>query len=113
MQTGQGGFFSFGSGGPYRQDVFERDVLLINALYYDKGYMNVQVGTPRVMLTPDREGIEITLVIHEGPRFKIRQLKIFERDVDGKEIEPLGGRTRAPPARPRARAATGSTAPSS
>ena len=92
MQTGQGSIFSFGSGGPYRQDVFERDVLLLNALYYDKGYMNVQIGTPRVMLTPDREGIEIALLIHEGPRFKIRQLKIYERDIDGKEIEPLGGR---------------------
>jgi outer membrane protein insertion porin family len=92
MQTGQGGFFAFGSGGPYRQDMFERDVLMINALYYDKGYMSVQIGTPRVMLTPDREGIEITVVIHEGPRYKIRQLKIFERDNDGKEIEPLGGR---------------------
>jgi outer membrane protein insertion porin family len=92
MQTGNGGFFSFGSGGSYRQDVFERDILLINALYYDKGYMSVQIGTPRVMLTPDREGIEISIAIHEGPRFKIRQLKIFERDNDGKEVEPLGGR---------------------
>ena len=92
MQTGQGGFFSFGSGGPYRQDIFERDVLMLNALYYDKGYMNVSIGTPRVMLTPDREGIEITLLIHEGPRFKIRQLKVYERDADGREVEPLGGR---------------------
>jgi outer membrane protein insertion porin family len=92
MQTGQGSVFSFGSGGPYRQDVFERDVMLLSALYYDKGYMNVQVGTPRVMLTPDREGIELALVIREGPRFKIRQLKIYERDADGKEVEPLGGR---------------------
>jgi outer membrane protein insertion porin family len=92
MQTGQGSIFSFGSGGPYRQDAFERDVLMVNALYYDKGYMSVQIGTPRVMLTPDREGIEITLVIHEGPRFKIRQLKIFERDNDGREVEPIGGR---------------------
>jgi outer membrane protein insertion porin family len=92
MQTGNGGFFSFGSGGSYRQDVFERDILLINALYYDHGYMAVQIGTPRVMLTPDREGIEITIAIHEGPRFKIRQLKIYERDNDGKEVEPLGGR---------------------
>ena len=92
MQTGQSSFFSFGSGGPYRQDIFERDVLLLNALYYDKGYMNVQIGTPRVMLTPDREGIEITLLIHEGPHFKIRQLKVYERDADGKEMEPLGGR---------------------
>ncbi|WP_394839713.1 outer membrane protein assembly factor BamA [Pendulispora rubella] len=92
MQTGQGSLFSFGSGGPYRQDMFERDVLMMSALYYDKGYMNVQIGTPRVMLTPDREGIEITLVIHEGPRFKIRQLRVFERDADGNEVEPLGGR---------------------
>lgn len=92
MQTGQGGFFAFGSGGPYRQDVFERDVLLLQAQYYDRGYLNVSVGTPRVMLTPDREGIEITIVIHEGPRFKIRQLRVLERDAEGKEVEPIGGR---------------------
>jgi len=92
MQTGNGGFFSFGSGGPYRQDVFERDVLMLSALYYDKGYLSVQIGTPRVMLTPDREGIDISLTIHEGPRYKIRQLRIYERDNEGKEVEPLGGR---------------------
>ncbi len=92
MQTGADSILSFGSGGPYRQDIFERDVLLLNALYYDRGYMSVQIGTPRVMLTPDREGIEITLAIHEGPRFKIRQLRIYERDNEGKEVEPLGGR---------------------
>jgi outer membrane protein insertion porin family len=92
IQTGNGGFFSFGSGGPYRQDVFERDVLMLSALYYDKGYLSVQIGTPRVMLTPDREGIEITIVVHEGPRYKIRQLRVYERDNDGHEIEPLGGR---------------------
>ncbi|MGD0523728.1 MAG: outer membrane protein assembly factor BamA [Polyangiaceae bacterium] len=92
MQTGNGGFFAFGSGGPYRQDVFERDVLLLSAMYYDKGYLSVQIGTPRVMLTPDREGIDIALTIHEGPRYKIRQLRIYERDNEGKEVEPLGGR---------------------
>jgi outer membrane protein insertion porin family len=92
MQTGNGGFLSFGSGGPYRQDVFERDVLMLSALYYDKGYLSVQIGTPRVMLTPDRQGIDIAIVIHEGPRFKIRQLRIYERDNEGHEIEPLGGR---------------------
>jgi len=92
IQTGNGGFFSFGSGGPYRQDIFERDVLMLSALYYDKGYLSVQIGTPRVMLTPDREGIDISIVIHEGPRYKIRQLRIYERDNEGREVEPLGGR---------------------
>jgi len=92
IQTGNGGFFAFGSGGSYRQDVFERDVLMMSALYYDKGYLSVQIGTPRVMLTPDRGGIDIAIVIHEGPRYKIRQLRIYERDNEGKEVEPLGGR---------------------
>src|SRR5262252_6685905 len=92
MFTGQGSIFSFGSGGPFRQDAFERDVLMINATYYDRGYLSVQVATPRVMLTPDRNGIEITLTINEGPQYKIRQLRVYERDASGREVEPLGGR---------------------
>ena len=56
---------------------------MLNALYYDKGYLSVQVATPRVMLTPDRNGIEITISINEGPRYKIRSLRVFERDADG------------------------------
>ncbi|MBP9113771.1 MAG: outer membrane protein assembly factor BamA, partial [Polyangiaceae bacterium] len=92
MQSGQGGLFSFGSGGTFRQDVFERDVLILSSLYYDRGYLNVQIGTPRVMLTPDREGVELTVLINEGPRYKVRQLKIFEEDENGKEVDPIGGR---------------------
>jgi outer membrane protein insertion porin family len=68
MLTGQSSILEFGAGGPFRQDAFERDVIVINALYYDRGFLSVQVATPRVMLTPDRTGIEITLSINEGPR---------------------------------------------
>ncbi|MFO0761056.1 MAG: outer membrane protein assembly factor BamA [Byssovorax sp.] len=93
MLTGQSmPFIDFGTGGSFRQDAFERDVLIINALYYDKGYLSVQVATPRVMLTPDRNGIEITLAINEGPRYKIRGLRVYEKDEDGREVEPIGGR---------------------
>ncbi len=92
MITGQGSFFDFGTGGAFRQDAFERDVLVISALYYDRGFLSVQVATPRVMLTPDRGGIEVTLTINEGPRYKIRQLRVYERDAEGREIEPIGGR---------------------
>jgi len=96
MLTGKGGLLgSLGLGGvdgPFRQDVFERDVMVLSALYYDKGYLAVQIGTPRVMITPDREGIEITIGVEEGPRYRIRALQIEERDEDGHPIEPLGGR---------------------
>ncbi len=95
MMTGKGGLLAFlgvGPGGPFRQDVFERDLLVLNALYYDRGFLTVQVDTPRVMLTPDRQGVEITVTISEGPRFRIRRLRIAERDEARNEVEPLGGR---------------------
>ena len=92
MITGQTSFFDFGSGASFRADAFERDVLVISSLYYDRGFLGVQVATPRVMITPDRTGIEITITITEGPRFKVRNLTVYERDEDGKEVEPIGGR---------------------
>lgn len=92
MFTGNPGIMAFGSGGPFRQDAFERDIAVISALYYDRGYLSVSIATPRVMLTPDRAGIEVTITIDEGPRFKIRQLKVYEEGPDGRELEPLGGR---------------------
>jgi outer membrane protein insertion porin family len=92
MLTGQSSFFDFGTGGGFRQDAFERDILVLSALYYDRGYLSVQIATPRIQLTPDRTGIEVTITVNEGPRYKIRQLRIYERDEDGKEVEPLGGR---------------------
>ncbi len=92
MFTGNPGIMGFGSGGPFRQDAFERDIAMISALYYDKGYLQVSVNTPRVMLTPDRSGIEVSVTINEGPRFKIRQLRVYERGPNGQEVEPIGGR---------------------
>ena len=93
MLTGNGGFFSFGSGGPFRQDVFERDVLVLSALYYDRGYLCVQIGTPRVMLTPDREGIEITHRRSTRARAtRSASCASTSGTTTGNEIEPLGGR---------------------
>jgi outer membrane protein insertion porin family len=92
MFTGNSGFFLFGSGGPFRQDAFERDVAVLSALYYDRGFLTVSIGTPRIMLTPDRGGIEVSITIDEGPRYRIRQLRVYERGPDGKEVEPIDGR---------------------
>jgi outer membrane protein insertion porin family len=92
MLTGNAGFFAFGSGGPFRQDAFERDIAVLSAMYYDRGFLSVSISTPRIMLTPDRNGIEVSLTIDEGPRYKIRQLRVYERGPGGAEVEPLDGR---------------------
>lgn len=95
MATRQGNFLSFlSSDSTFRRTAFERDVGIIQALYYDRGYLDVRVGTPRVMLSPDRRYIDIVVDVVEGPRFHIGRMRIEEQDDDGEEVEPLGGRRR-------------------
>jgi outer membrane protein insertion porin family len=93
MQTGETGFFSFiTSGDTYRKEMFDEDLTRVQALYYDYGYLTVEVAEPRIELTPDRRYIDITIPIKEGPRFKVGRVKVMEIDENGQEIEPLAGR---------------------
>ncbi len=93
MQTGETGIFSFLSNNDnFQQGKFDEDVNRLQAIYYDRGYLQMRVGTPRIELTPDRRFIDITVPIAEGPRFRIGRLRVVERDEDGEEVDPLGGR---------------------
>ncbi|MEY4511118.1 MAG: hypothetical protein RLZZ450_3240 [Pseudomonadota bacterium] len=93
MRTHPTGLISLvSSNDTFKRDFFDEDVLRIQALYYDRGYLNIQVLTPRIELTPDRQQIDVTIPVKEGPRFKIGRLRVIEQDADGNEIEPLGGR---------------------
>ncbi|MDB4975489.1 MAG: outer membrane protein assembly factor YaeT precursor [Myxococcaceae bacterium] len=93
MRTHPSSFLSFlSSNDRFKRDFFDEDVLRMQALYYDRGYLNIQVLTPRVELTPDRQQIDITIPIKEGPRFKIGRMRVVEQNADGIEVEPLGGR---------------------
>jgi outer membrane protein insertion porin family len=93
MRTHATGFFSFiSSSDKFKREFFDEDVLRLQALYYDRGYLNVQVEAPRIELTPDRQQIDITVPVVEGPRFSIGRLKVIEYDDSGNELEPLGGR---------------------
>jgi outer membrane protein insertion porin family len=72
MQTRVGGLLSFLSdAGTYREEALQRDVQAIQALYLDRGYVTVKVGTPAVALSPDRRFIYVTIGVEEGERYKI------------------------------------------
>lgn len=90
MQTSEAGFFTFlQDNAHYDSEAFEEDVTRLQAWYYDKGYLTVSVGTPRIELTPDREHIDITIPIREGPRFRVGRIRVREVDEDGNEVEAL------------------------
>jgi len=93
MQTSETGFFSFlSSNNTYRKEIIDEDVNRLQALYYDYGYLTVELGEPRIELTPDRRYVDITFSIHEGPRFRVGRVKAMEVDNQGNEIDPLPGR---------------------
>jgi outer membrane protein insertion porin family len=93
MQTGETGFFSFLTNNDnFQQDHFDEDQTRLAATYYDRGFLQIHVGTPRIELTADRRYIDITVPVTEGPRFQLGHIRVTELDETGEEIDPLGGR---------------------
>lgn len=75
MGTQEGGWLSFlTSSGTYREDAFDRDLLLITAFYYDHGYINVKLGKPEIELSGDKQFLYITIPIEEGEIYKIGKI---------------------------------------
>lgn len=81
MFTKEGNYLSFLTGaGTYREEVFERDLHAISGVYYDRGYINVQVDRPTVAISPDMRWITITIPVEEGEQYSIGEID-FSGDI--------------------------------
>jgi outer membrane protein insertion porin family len=78
--------------GKFKRELFDRDITVIQAIYWDHGYIDVKVGNPRVELSADRRYIFVSIPVEEGPRYRVGRIKVLERDRSGKEVELLDGR---------------------
>ncbi len=74
--------------GVYSQEAFERDLLLVSAHYWDKGFANVKVGTPQLRLSRDKEFMYLSIPVDEGPVFTIGGVN-FKGDLIGTPAENL------------------------
>jgi outer membrane protein insertion porin family len=89
LETREGGWLSFiTSGGKYKAEAFSRDLMRIQALYYDNGYLKVKVGEPRVTLSPDKNHLFISVFIEEGEQFTVGKLD-FQGDLMFEKSELL------------------------
>ena len=68
--------------GTYSQEAFERDLLLVSAHYWDRGYANVKVSTPQLRLSRDKQYMYLSIPIDEGPVFTIGSVN-FKGDLIG------------------------------
>lgn len=81
MQTQEGGWLSFlTSSGTYKEDVFDRDLLLLTAFYYDNGYLNVKFNKPEIELSSDKSYLYITIAVDEGPQYRFGDID-FKGDL--------------------------------
>jgi outer membrane protein insertion porin family len=93
MSTRTAGPFSvLTDSGKFKREGFDRDVTMVQALYWDHGYIDVQVGTPRVELTADRRYIFLSIPVTEGPKYKVGRITVVEHAPDGSEVPLLEGR---------------------
>ncbi|MGA8892232.1 MAG: outer membrane protein assembly factor BamA, partial [Anaeromyxobacteraceae bacterium] len=75
MQTQEGGYLAFlSSAGTYKEEAFQRDLQAIQAVYLEKGYVNVKVGKPTIALSPDRTMLFISIPVDEGEQYSIGKL---------------------------------------
>ncbi len=83
IQTSKGGALSFLSdGGVYQEEMFERDLLMITAYYYDRGFINVKIGVPQIRLSRDKRYMYLSIPIDEGPVFNVGTIN-FKGDMIG------------------------------
>jgi outer membrane protein insertion porin family len=74
--------------GTFNQKAFERDLLIISAYYWDRGFANVKVGTPQVRMSRDKAYMYLSIPIDEGPVFTIGKIE-FKGDLIGTAAEQL------------------------
>jgi outer membrane protein insertion porin family len=75
MLTKEGNYLSFiTQDGTYREEMFQRDLAVLEAAYYDRGYLNVKIEKPSVSLSPDKKLIFIDIRIEEGDPFRISKI---------------------------------------
>ncbi len=63
------------STGIFKKEILEQDAERIKEAYLDHGYLQVQVGVPKVVLSHDKKWFDITFPIVEGEQFRVKSIQ--------------------------------------
>jgi len=75
MQTQEGSLLSFlTQAGTFKEEALDRDLQAVQALYLERGYVNVKVGRPSVSLSPDKKYLFISIPVEEGEQYTIGKI---------------------------------------
>jgi outer membrane protein assembly factor BamA len=73
-------------GGSYRADHLKSAMTRLVTAYWDRGWVNAEAGEPRVTFDDARAEVVVHLPIKAGKRYRIREVRLRERDATGELV---------------------------
>ncbi|MCK5942713.1 MAG: BamA/TamA family outer membrane protein [Planctomycetes bacterium] len=72
----------FVRGGAFSREVLEEDLDRLRLFYRSRGFLEATVDLADVRFTEDRTSVDLSFVIVEGPRYKVRSVKVVHITPD-------------------------------
>lgn len=78
--------WGFSRGGGFSREILEEDLDRLRLFYRSRGFLDATVDLADVAFTDDRLEVDITIVIVEGPRYRVRSINIEHIDQTGQAV---------------------------
>jgi outer membrane protein insertion porin family len=88
--TTPGWFTWFSKSDQYSKQQLTADLEALRSFYLNRGFLEFNIDSTQVSITPDREKIYITIAITEGPVYRLGEIKLAgDLIVKESELQPL------------------------
>lgn len=86
IQSGPAGFLA--SGDPYSSEVLEEDLDRLKLFYRSRGFLDATVNVAHLQFREGREVVDLEFLVVEGPRYRVRGIRIVHVDDRGTPVDP-------------------------